>query len=253
MDCNVYIKRLDVTDSTNRYARDEAVALWREAAGKQLVAVTARHQTAGRGQRGNVWNSLAGENLLLTLVVRPGQSLQVTSQFLLSQAVAVAIHSAMKRYGIDTRLKWPNDIYVGNRKLAGILVELDYSGSSVEQAIIGIGLNVNQTEFPPMDRVPVSMKMLLGKDIPVEDVLRDVLFHFSHYYQEMRCGCKETVFAAYRELLFGLGEQRKYVDAVGAFTAVIEGVEPTGHLLLRRSDVTLSRYAFKEVEQPMSD
>ena len=97
----------------------------------------------------------------------------------------------------------------------------------------------------------VSCKTI--KDIPVEDVLRDVLFHFSHYYQEMRCGCKETVFAAYRELLFGLGEQRKYVDAVGAFTAVIEGVEPTGHLLLRRSDGTLSRYAFKEVEQPMSD
>lgn len=249
MDYNITVKHLDVVDSTNRYLRDEADNLWVN--GKDVVAVTAAHQTAGRGQRGNVWSSKMGENLLLSMLVRPGNSLEVANQFLLSQAVAVSLHAAMKCYGIETKLKWPNDIYVGNRKLAGILVELDYSGSSVEQAIIGIGLNVNQTEFPPMDRVPVSMKMLLGKDIPVEDVLRDVLLHFSHYYQEMRCGCKETVFAAYRELLFGLGEQREYVDAVGAFTAVIEGIEPTGHLLLRRSDGTLSRYAFKEVEQPM--
>ena len=248
---SIYIKRLDVVDSTNRYLRDEAENLWVD--GKGIVAVTARHQTAGRGQRGNVWSSKEGENLLLSMLVRPGNSLEVANQFLLSQAVAVSLHAAMKCYGIETRLKWPNDIYVGNRKLAGILVELDYSGTFVEQAIIGIGLNVNQTEFPPMDRVPVSMKMLLGRDVSVEDVMRDVLCNFSHYYSEMRWGCKEAISAEYRELLLGLGEQRNYVDTDGAFTAVIEGVEPTGHLLLRRSDGTLSRYAFKEVEQPMND
>ena len=248
---SIYIKRLDVVDSTNRYLRDEAENLWVD--GKEIVAVTARHQTAGRGQRGNVWSSKDGENLLLSMLVRPGNSLEVANQFLLSQAVAVSLHAAMKCYGIETRLKWPNDIYVGNRKLAGILVELDYSGAFVDQAIVGIGLNVNQTEFPPMDRVPVSMKMLLGRDVSVEDVMRDVLCNFSHYYSEMRWGCKEAISAEYRELLLGLGEQRKYVDADGAFTAVIEGVDPTGHLLLRRSDGTLSRYAFKEVEQPMND
>lgn len=248
---SIYIKRLDVVDSTNRYLRDEAVNLWVE--GKEIVAVTARHQTEGRGQRGNVWSSNDGENLLLSMLVRPGNSLEVANQFLLSQAVAVSLHAAMKCYGIETRLKWPNDIYVGNRKLAGILVELDYSGAFVDQAIVGIGLNVNQTEFPPMDRVPVSMKMLLGGDVSVEDVMRDVLCNFSHYYSEMRWGCKEAISAEYRELLLGLGEQRKYVDADGAFMAVVEGVDPAGHLLLRRSDGTLSRYAFKEVEQPMND
>ncbi len=248
---SIYIKRLDVVDSTNRYLRDEADNLWVD--GKEIVAVTARYQTAGRGQRGNVWSSNDGENLLLSMLVRPGNSLEVANQFLLSQAVAVSLHAAMKCYGIETRLKWPNDIYVGNRKLAGILVELDYSGAFVEQAIVGIGLNVNQTEFPPMDRVPVSIKMLLGRDASVEDVMRDVLCNFSHNYSEMRWGCKEAISAEYRELLLGLGEQRKYVDADGAFTAVIEGVDPTGHLLLRRSDGTLSRYAFKEVEQPMND
>lgn len=247
MDCSITIKRLDVVDSTNRYARDEADNLWVN--GKDIVAVTATHQTAGRGQRGNVWQSQSGNNLLMSILLRPGSALEVANQFMLSQAAALSIHAAMKCYGIETRLKWPNDIYVGGCKLAGILVELDYSGAFVEQAIVGIGLNVNQTEFPPMDRVPVSMKKLLGKDIPVEDVLRDVLCLFNRYYGELRWGCKETISAEYSELLLGFGERRKYVDAEGAFTAVMEGVEPSGHLLLRRSDGTLSRYAFKEVEQ----
>lgn len=251
MDCNVYIKRLDVTDSTNRYARDEAVALWREAAGKQLVAVTARHQTAGRGQRGNVWSSKEGENLLLSMLVRSGSSLEVANQFLLSQAVAVSLHAAMKCYGIETKLKWPNDIYVGNRKLAGILVELDYSGAFVEQAIVGIGLNVNQTEFPPMGRVPVSMKMLLGKEFTVDDVLRDVIECFGRYYTGICTGEADAVATEYKELLLGIGEERHFIDSQGSFMATIEGTEPDGHLLLRRSDGTLSRYAFKEVEQPM--
>ena len=246
---SIYIKRLDVVDSTNRYIRDEADNLWVD--GKEIVAVTARHQTAGRGQRGNVWSSKDGENLLLSMLVRPGNSLEVANQFLLSQAVAVSLHAAMKCYGIETRLKWPNDIYVGNRKLAGILVELDYSGAFVEQAIVGIGLNVNQTDFPQMDRVPVSMKMLLGKDVPVDDALASVLGSFERCYRMLLCGDSGAIAREYNSLLLGLGERHRFSDADGEFTAVIEGVEPAGHLLLRRSGGTLSRYAFKEVEQMM--
>ena len=247
MDYSITIKHLDVVDSTNRYLRDEADNLW--VGGKEIVAVTAQHQTAGRGQRGNVWQSQSGCNLLMSILVRPGNSLEAKNQFLLSQAVALSVHSAMACYGIETRLKWPNDIYVGNRKLAGILVEVDYSGAFVEQSIIGIGLNVNQTEFSPMERVPVSVKMLLGKDIPVEDVLRDVLCNFSHYYAEMRWGNSGLIAAEYQALLLGFGKQCKFVDCSGcSFGAVMEGVEPTGHLLLRHVNGTLSRYAFKEVE-----
>lgn len=246
MASDILVKRLGVVDSTNRYVRDEAAALWRN--GYSTVAVVAEHQTAGRGQRGNVWASELGRNLLVSFLVRPGMSLEVTNQFLLSQAVALAVHMAMKCYGIDTRLKWPNDIYVGERKLAGILIELDCFGAFVEQAIIGLGLNVNQSEFPSMDRVPVSMKMLLGREIAVDDVLADIMDCFSRYYAEIKCGNKAAVAAEYRALLLGFGEQRRFIDADGSFTAVVEGVEPTGHLLLRRADGTLSRYAFKEVE-----
>lgn len=248
---SIYIKRLDIVDSTNRYARDEAAVLWDAAGDRDVVAVTAGHQTAGRGQSGNVWQSQSGSNLLLSLLVRPGTALEVGNQFLLSQVAAVAMYRAMKEFGIEVKLKWPNDIYVGNRKLAGILIELDYSGRYIEQAIIGIGLNVNQSEFASMDRVPVSMKILLGKEVAVDDVLCQVLDSFGHYYIMLLRGDNEPIVAEYSSLLLGLGEERRFVDAGGAFAAVIDGVEPTGHLLLRRADGTLSRYAFKEVEQPM--
>ena len=243
------IIRLSTVDSTNRYMRDEAAALWaKSGAVDGIVVVSAEHQTAGRGQRGNTWNSNAGENLLFSVLIRPGETLRVANQFLLSQAVALALHDTMKSYGIDTSLKWPNDIYVGKRKLAGVLVELDYSGSFVEQAIIGIGINVNQELFPQMDRIPVSMKMLLGRNLGIDDVLATALEFFEHYYSQMLYGNREALAAEYSRLLLGYKELRSFVDSEARFDAVIEGVESDGHLLLRHNDGTLSRYAFKEVE-----
>ena len=235
-------------DSTNRYVRDEAVALWQNRGINDFAVVSAGLQTAGRGQRGNTWSSNAGENLLFSILVRPGETLEVSKQFLLSQAVALSIHDAMKCYGVDTRLKWPNDIYAGSRKLAGILLELDYSGAFVEQAIIGIGLNVNQEGFPPMDRVPVSMKMLRKRDFILDDVLATILDLFEHYYTEMRFGNRDAIAAEYKRVLLGMNERHTFIDRDGHFDAVIQDVESDGHLILRRNDGSTGRYAFKEVE-----
>ena len=243
-----YIIALDTVDSTNRYVRDEASVLWNRCGEGGLVVVTAKHQTAGRGQRGNIWSSNVGENLLFSILVRPGEKLMVKEQFLLSQTIAVALHKAMCHFGIETKLKWPNDIYVGNRKLAGVLVELDCCGTFVEQAIIGVGLNVNQELFPEMDRIPVSMKMLQGRDFLIDDVLATVLDLFGRYYDILLSGDKAAISGEYSRLILGLGEQRTFVCSKGCFEAVIEGVENDGHLLLRHKNGTLSRYAFKEVE-----
>ena len=235
-------------DSTNRYVRDEAVALWQNRGINDFAVVSAGLQTAGRGQRGNTWSSNAGENLLFSILVRPGETLEVSKQFLLSQAVALSIHDAMKCYGVDTRLKWPNDIYAGSRKLAGILLELDYSGAFVEQAIIGIGLNVNQEGFPQMDRTPVSMKMLWKRDFILDDVLATILDLFEHYYTEMRFGNRDAIAAEYKRVLLGMNERHTFIDRDGHFDAVIQDVESDGHLILRRNDGSTGRYAFKEVE-----
>ena len=235
-------------DSTNRYVRDEAAALWQNRGTCDFAVVAAGHQTAGRGQRGNTWNSNAGENLLFSILVRPGETLEVSRQFLLSQAVALSLHEAMLHFGIETRLKWPNDIYAGSRKLAGILLELDYSGAFVEQAIIGIGLNVNQENFPPMDRVPVSMKMLRKRDFILDDALATILDLFEHYYTEMRFGNRDAIAAEYKRVLLGMNERHTFIDRDGHFDAVIQDIESDGHLLLQRNDGSTGRYAFKEVE-----
>lgn len=251
MDCNrnfsFYIKHFKAIDSTNAYVRKNASGLRAAAGVAGAVVVCAAEQTAGRGQRGNVWQSAAGENLLATIMVRPA-SLPVASQFALSQAIALAVRETVSRYGVEASLKWPNDIYAGNRKLAGILVELDYSGPFVEQAVIGVGLNVNQSAFVPMDKVPVSMKMLKGLSFDVENVLSALLETFTHYYSLLCRGGYDVLAAEYKKHLLGFGRVMRYRDDKSEFDASIADVEGCGHIVLKRTCGTLSRYAFKEVE-----
>lgn len=242
-----FIKHLRVVDSTNNYAREAAEALWREAGGDDtLVAVIADEQTAGRGQRGNSWHSHAGENLLLTMLVAP-RFLAPERQFLLSQAVALAVRDTMMAYGIEASLKWPNDIYVADKKLAGILVELDCEADYISQAIIGVGLNVNQTLFPPLERKPVSMRVLASRSFEVMSVAERLLRSFRLRYS-MIAGSAEVLRNEYKRSLIGWNKPMKYIDVSGSFVAKIEEVESDGHLLLLREDATLVRYAFKEVE-----
>ena len=242
-----YIHHLAETPSTNDYAREQAAALWAAAGECNIIAVQADAQTAGRGQRGNVWHSAAGENLLVSLMVRP-TFLPVISQFALSQAIALAVRSAMSYMGVQVELKWPNDIYVGEKKLAGILVELFYSGSGIESAIIGVGLNVNQTAFEPMDKVPVSLKLLQGTTFAVSDVLGALLDSFSYYYSLLQRGDYALLAADYKRCLMGYGKVMRYRCGETLFDARLADVLGTGHIVLERTDGTAVQYAFKEVE-----
>ncbi|MBR2301531.1 MAG: biotin--[Bacteroidaceae bacterium] len=242
-----YLKHLACIDSTNRYIKDEAIQLAIEAPYASAFVVTADKQTAGRGQRGNSWQSQGGENLLMSIMLYP-TFLKVREQFLLSQVAALSVKATMAHYGIDAILKWPNDIYAGNRKLCGILVELSSVGDNLSDVVVGIGLNVNQMQFAPMDKVPVSMRMLKGEEYAVAKV-RDVLLQeFSRYYSLLQSGSSEVVCKEYINSLLGYGEAMQYRDAAGTFFAAIEGIAPMGNILLRRTDGSLSSYAFKEVE-----
>lgn len=242
-----YLEHLGVIDSTNSYARGNATRLWSLAGDAQAVVVLADNQTAGRGQRGNKWLSRAGENLLVSIMVRP-KALLMVSQFALSQAIALAVRAAMSFLGIDVLLKWPNDIYVGERKLAGILVELDCCGVLVEQAVIGVGLNINQEQFEAMDKQPVSMKMLTGEAHDVNDVLGVLLDSFLYYYSLLEKGDYRLLGAEYKRNLLGFGKIGHYRDAESCFDASIIDVENDGRLRLRCADGSERLYSFKEVE-----
>ena len=242
-----YIKYLPVVDSTNNYLRYEREGLLSEAGDAKIIAVYAGEQTSGRGQRGNVWYSAGDENLLLSLLVPPS-AVTVKEQFYLSQAIALAVNDAMHACGVNSVIKWPNDIYVGNRKLAGILVELDYAGDMIDCAIVGVGINVNQSQFPAMDKIPTSLFLLTGKDFDIEIVLKSLLTSFQYYYNMLENGETLKIAAEYKKYLVGYGKMLRYRDSFSIFNAVVKDVEGDGALCLERESGELSRYYFKEVE-----
>jgi BirA family biotin operon repressor/biotin-[acetyl-CoA-carboxylase] ligase len=229
---------LDSIDSTNSLVRrmlDDGEVL------PELTLVDADEQTAGRGQRTNVWESEAGRNVQFSLVCHP-HFLAVTEQFALSEAIALAVAET-----VGGEVKWPNDIYVGDCKISGTLIECDLSGSRIETCIIGTGINVNQREFRSDAPNPVSLAQLTDREYDREEILQAVVERFVALYELLREGGAETVHRMYCQNLYRREGWHRYEDSDGRFEAEICDVEPTGHLLLRRRDGQVSRYAFKEV------
>ena len=145
MKTNYPITWFDSIDSTNAEARRELPEL------NKMSVIAARFQSAGRGQRGNTWQSASGENLTFTIVLKYTDSLRVSSQeqFVVSEVSALSVRKYLKdAHGIDSKIKWPNDIYVGDRKICGMLIENASTGTYLSSSIIGIGINLNQTDFP---------------------------------------------------------------------------------------------------------
>ena len=231
---------LEETTSTNDEARNPRYG--------HGDAICAERQTAGRGQRGHTWSSEEGRNLMFSLVWEP-RFLPVSEQFLLSEAVALALTDLFGGYGIDARIKWTNDIYVGDKKLVGILIEHSYSGPTLARTIAGIGINVNQTEFDPALPNPVSMAMVAGRTFDRGEVLEAFRRHIGIRYAQLELDERETLQRDYRERMYRLGERHTFRYPDGTPTeASIEGVRPTGELLLRHADGTLREYLFKEIE-----
>lgn len=161
------IIRLASTPSTN------AAAAAMGAAAEDGTVVATAEQSAGRGQRGNTWESEPGKNLTFSIVVRRG--FEAPRQFELSMLVSLGVTAALSKYLDPSRLKvkWPNDIYFDDRKLAGILIENTVNSRGIERSIVGIGLNVNQTEFMSEAPNPVSMKGITGETYDLETLLEE--------------------------------------------------------------------------------
>ena len=148
---------LDIVDSTNNEAKRQIKSL------NHMSVISSFHQTAGRGQRGNSWRSEKGMNLTFSIVIKYGADgygdLNPSNQFLISKVTSLAVTEFLKRFGIDAQIKWPNDIYVKNKKIAGILIEHALQGNTMAYSIIGIGLNVNQLNFDSNLFNPTSIRL----------------------------------------------------------------------------------------------
>jgi len=220
------------------------------------TVLMARSQTAGRGQRGNSWEAAPGMNVTMSLVLRP-ERIDVRSQWRMSQAVALGAVAHLDRLlgaAADVSLKWPNDIYVGNRKIGGILIENSLDGMKLRRAIVGIGLNLNQRKFESDAPNPVSAAMLTGLEYDVKSVARELaasmLAEFDRADRAEDFGWLDREYAA--RLWHRVG-MHPYVDAATGerFVAAIARVEPDGRLILCLADGSERSYAFKEVVQPV--
>ena len=232
-----YIKE---TTSTNDEVRDPKYG--------HLDALWAECQSAGRGQRGHSWHSEEGENITFSVVLTP-TFLPIQEQFLLSEIVALSLVHTLREYGIECRIKWTNDIYAGDNKIVGILIEHALSGETLARTIVGIGLNVNQREFPSDLPNPTSMACERGQYFDREDVIKRIVANLDVLYRRLEAGEKEAIEREYISTMYHLGEPHTYAYPSGErFVATIRGVRHSGELCLEHSDGIIREYAFKEVE-----
>lgn len=232
---------LPETESTNLYARSVAPAA-------PVTLITTDHQTAGRGQRGNNWESAPGENLLFSLIIHP-QSIPASQQFTLCELISVAICEVLNSYTDSIRIKWPNDIYYRDHKLCGILIEHDIEGSHLSRTIIGIGLNVNQTFFVSNAPNPTSLSLILGHEVERETLLLAITRHFVELYQQYTANTldRTALHLRYTSLLYRKDTAHTYRNTQGPFTATLRDVSPDGRLILEDQQGTPRCYLFKEV------
>ena len=239
------IIHIDETDSTNRWLRDRENSFVTSAdiTKEPSLCVVADYQTAGKGCGANSWESERGKNLTFSLLLHP-EEIPASCQFRISEAVSVALCRTLESYIYNkVEIKWPNDIYVGDRKICGILIENRLLGSTIKDSIVGIGLNVNQASFLSDAPNPVSLFQLLGKEVDREELLDAFLKTLNDVFAMDI----ETLSAAYRHRLYRQEGYYDYEDANGLFRAKLQNVLTDGRLVLLDTEGKARFYAFKEV------
>lgn len=237
------IVRLEEAESTNLYLKQLA----REEYLEEGSMVVADFQTVGRGQMGSTWFSSKGENLLFSLLIYPKDVL-AKEQFIISRIASLAVKNTLDQFTDDIRIKWPNDIYWKERKIAGILIENDIEGRCIGNSVIGVGININEQSFPSGLLNPVSLLQITGSVHDRDYILNIFQREFFLLYRDFQQGEVKAIEDEYMLDLYRVNGYYWYEDKNGRFMAEIDDVLPSGHLVLRIMDTNEERkYAFKEV------
>lgn len=231
------------TDSSNNYANRQLI----EKEVSDGTVFLAHSQSGGRGQMNNSWESAPGQNLIFSLVLKP-LFLDIPDQFMLSKVVCLGIWSALQAEVPEIRIKWPNDIYAGNKKLGGILIENSIMSGRITSSVVGIGLNVNQTVFVSNAPNPVSLALLTDKKYDLDILLNQIIDEIFSYYEQLADGQYETIDRLFREKMFRLDEWHNYRCGEEIFRAKNIGVNEIGQLMLADEQGNLRMFHFKEVE-----
>ncbi|MDR0710853.1 MAG: biotin--[acetyl-CoA-carboxylase] ligase [Prevotellaceae bacterium] len=235
----------DQLGSTN----DKAMELLAQGCPEGLT-VAALHQTNGRGQQNACWESEKGLNLTFSIALRP-TFLPAESMFYLSKIVSLGIAAQLRREGINAAIKWPNDIYVNDEKICGILIEQSICGDRIAQSAVGVGLNVNQRQFAHASNA-TSMLLCDGKTRDVKRSLKALASAILKHYEALKCAKSKNDFAKidgeYASLLYRSSGFFPYRSGSEVFAARITAVSPSGELTLQTSDGKQRTFGFKEVE-----
>ncbi len=222
------LSHLGTTGSTNREARERIMAV---PVGSHTF-LTADYQTEGQGRGGNQWYSEPGRNLLMSWISFPA-FLSVPTQFQLSKAASLAICELLTPRVGSVAIKWPNDILVGNRKVGGILIEVNVQGSSIRNAVTGIGLNVNQEVFPGFPFPATSLYLETGRTMEMEPLRDELIRLLLDRYRELEQGDHRQIDKVYLSRLYGMGQLRSFRTEGELIGGEITGLSETGELLVR--------------------
>ena len=236
------IININDVDSTNSYLSkildDKEV--------EEGLAVIANNQTEGRGQFKNRWESTKGLNILISFVIYP-QFLNAERQFMLSKFTSLGIKYFLNDYLDDVKIKWPNDIYVKDKKIAGVLIENTLRSTVISSSVIGIGVNVNQTLFSSTIPNPGSLMLETAKSFDIDKLIVKLFVQLNFWYNRLINMEFDAINNEYLASLYQYNQQSDYHDNTGDFKATIVDIDLNGRLCLLDSDNQLRTYAFKEV------
>ena len=228
-------------DSTNDYS-------WELLSKKRYIEgtiVLAQFQRKGKGQRGKKWSCNRGEGLLFSIILHPKEL--IINQYYLNKAVALGVCEGINQLGVCSKIKWPNDIYVNNKKIAGILIENSVSGQLINNSVVGIGVNINQTAFKETIINPVSLKELLNKDYELTDILEILCSSIEKRYLQFKSASFEVIDLDYHKLLYKYNQKSTFRRKNVLFQADIKSVTSEGKIQLIQEGFS-SFYNAGEVE-----
>jgi BirA family transcriptional regulator, biotin operon repressor / biotin---[acetyl-CoA-carboxylase] ligase len=237
-----YIFRENLS-STNTYA----AVLYKSEPVQEGTIVYTNFQTAGRGQGGNSWESENGKNLLFSVMLYP-LMIKPTDQFIISKSISLGICDFLRQHTDNVSIKWPNDIYVNNDKIAGILIEASIIRNAIESVIAGIGLNINQKIFRSGAPNPVSLGMITGINYNIEECLKNLAYNLDRRYKQLLQGKISEIDSEYIKYMYRFEQWCEYSDSNGLFEGRIIAVNANGRLQIEDRRGRIYEYAFKEVE-----
>ncbi|WP_214073429.1 biotin--[acetyl-CoA-carboxylase] ligase [Mucilaginibacter sp. dw_454] len=235
---------LKEVDSTNTFLKN---LLSNSKPVPEGTVIMAETQFAGRGQQNNKWHAEPGKNLTFSLLLKP-HFLDIGNQFDLNRAISMGVYDTLcPLLGNMLKIKWPNDIYYGDKKLGGMLIENLLQGSQIKNSVIGIGLNINQQNFPDDAANATSVKQILQRDYELKDILADICNNIEAWYLNLKAGKTSVVRNTYLSRLYWYSQEKHFRAAGQEFTGTITGVKDNGLLVVKHND-TETTYNLKEIE-----